>query len=407
MTWGGRSLDKINSASGTNYSLVLPSWSGKVYPTIVYEAMREGIEDSRIIRALKDAIVSVAEVGNSNYLSIAEDATAYLYGDNGIFTRPSREYGTRYKQPRTIADHPEKYADRSEEMLIDLCNNEDESYSYGIFDEIRLQMIEYILQLQDSDGDGYNDLVDNCPYYYTESPVIDLDGNNIGDMCQIADGISTDCNDNGIPDDYEMTLDPSLDCNGNGDFDGCESVIVYVDENAGDGGDGTTWASAYTKLSEALDNFPVGEVGEIRVAAGTYYPDTTNLGDPRDAAFQMINCVTIYGGYPSGGGERDLHQHETILSGDINGDNTDNCYHVFYHDDIGLNESAVLDGFIVEKGYSDDDNDWRYVLGGGMFNRSCSPTVRNCVFRDNYAENSGWWHLQFVKYSKYHKLRIP
>ena len=167
--------------------------------------------------------------------------------------------------------------------------------------------------------------------------------------------------------------------------------MFYVDTAAEGAETGLSWDNAYKELHEALDNFPAGAVGEIRVAAGTYYPDTVNLDDSRDATFQMINCVAIYGGYPSGGGNRDLRQNVTTLSGDVNGDNTIKCYHVFYHDNIGLNKSAVLDGFTIEKGCShdDDDNDWRFIRGGGMFNRSCSPTIRNCVFRDNYAQYSG------------------
>ena len=53
-------------------------------------------------------------------------------------------------------------------------------------------------------------------------------------------------------------------------WDGLEPTrIVYVDASAPLGGDGSTWASAYQSLHDALnaESF-VNEVGEIRIAGG-------------------------------------------------------------------------------------------------------------------------------------------
>jgi len=68
--------------------------------------------------------------------------------------------------------------------------------------------------LPDSDGDGIFDLVDNCYLYNPEQN--DCDGNEVGDVCDIANGTFIDCNSNGIPDQCE------IDCNSNGISDECD-----------------------------------------------------------------------------------------------------------------------------------------------------------------------------------------
>ena len=171
-------------------------------------------------------------------------------------------------------------------------------------------------------------------------------------------------------------------------------AILYVDESASAGGDGSSWPMAFTELQPALALAASNGIAqEIRVAQGTYLPDTTGLGDPREAAFQLVNGVTLYGGFPTGGGDlssRDPGDNPTILSGDIgaSGVDADNCYHVFYHPDgLGLDTTATIDGFIITKGQSDSSSPHRY--GGGMYNYSCHPTISNCTFIDNYAVWSG------------------
>ena len=125
---------------------------------------------------------------------------------------------------------------------------------------------------------------------------------------------------------------------------------IYVDADATAGAnDGSTWDDALTDLQPALT--AAGSGTEIWVAAGTYKPTS---GTDRSASFQMKNGVTLYGGFdPSVGDtafeDRDWEANETILSGDLNGDdgpdfanNGENSYHVFYHDTLGLDHTAVL-----------------------------------------------------------------
>ena len=83
---------------------------------------------------------------------------------------------------------------------------------------------------------------------------------------------------------------------------------IFVDDNASEGGDGTSWASAHKYLQDAL---AVAEYGdEIWVAEGTYHPDQTNNLDihmslvgrnekvySHGYAFKLVNGVRLLGGY--------------------------------------------------------------------------------------------------------------
>ncbi|MHC4998142.1 MAG: choice-of-anchor Q domain-containing protein [Planctomycetota bacterium] len=174
--------------------------------------------------------------------------------------------------------------------------------------------------------------------------------------------------------------------------------IIYVKE--GGTGDGSHWANAYSDLQAALNDAVSND--QIWVAAGTYTPtDDYGLGlGARGQHFRMINGVAICGGFAgteTALGQRDIQANETILSGDLNGDdgpgftnNSENCYHVFYHPlETELNATAILDGFTITGGNSDDVDNWPYDSGGGMYNEYCNPTVANCTFIGNTAFYGG------------------
>ncbi|MHC4676724.1 MAG: right-handed parallel beta-helix repeat-containing protein, partial [Planctomycetota bacterium] len=169
---------------------------------------------------------------------------------------------------------------------------------------------------------------------------------------------------------------------------------IYVDADASPGGNGQTWGTAYKYLQDALHKPPTSG-DEIWVAESTYKPDA-NAADPngsgdRTATFQLINGVTIKGGYAGSGqpdpNARDIATYETILSGDINtpGDNLDNSYHVVTGS--GTDANAVLDGFTITAGNA--NGDWPNNIGGGMYNNTSSPMVTNCGFSGNSATNGG------------------
>ena len=180
--------------------------------------------------------------------------------------------------------------------------------------------------------------------------------------------------------------------------------IIYVDIDAqGPTHNGSSWANAYKYLQDGLaDANSNADVNEIRVAEGIYNPDA-NSADPngsgdRKATFRLINGVAIKGGY-AGFGEpdpnaRDINIYETILSGDLDGDDNEvisideptraeNSYSVVYG--LGNDATAWLDGFTITGGNANRCTRSGPRLGGGMKNYFGSPTLRNCTFTRNSA----------------------
>ena len=175
--------------------------------------------------------------------------------------------------------------------------------------------------------------------------------------------------------------------------------IIYVDADASTGGDGQTWGTAYKYLQDAL---AVASSGEIWVAAGTYKPDPSGPSeDPREATFQLTDGVAIFGGFAGGEtslDERDWETYETVLSGDLNGNDVgdlydssrnENSWHVVTSS--GTDATAVLDGFTVTAGYASYSGPYPFHgrYGGGMYNAGGSPTVTNCTFSANMAGSGG------------------
>nr|NQU93918.1 T9SS type A sorting domain-containing protein [Bacteroidota bacterium] len=174
---------------------------------------------------------------------------------------------------------------------------------------------------------------------------------------------------------------------------------IYVNVNASGSNDGTTWANAFTSFQSALDVAVSGK--QIWVAKGTYYPsvEVGGTGD-RYQAFQMINGVSIYGGFAgtetSTAARTDYGiggANETILSGDIGvvDDADDNCCNVFSHPSgTALTSSAVLNGFTISDGNANlSVTPFVVYRGGGMHNSGSSPTITNCNFTDNYGHDGG------------------
>jgi parallel beta-helix repeat protein len=172
------------------------------------------------------------------------------------------------------------------------------------------------------------------------------------------------------------------------------SNICYVDADATGNNNGSSWTDAFNYLQDALAA-QATSLCEIHVAEGTYKPDANSsnpsgTGD-RAATFQLINGVSLKGGYAGFGqpdpNARDCDLYETTLSGDINtpGDDTDNCYHVVTSSGCDLN--TVLEGFTITGGnaYGTNPED----RGAGMYNNNSSPAVTNCRFSGNIAAYGG------------------
>ena len=106
------------------------------------------------------------------------------------------------------------------------------------------------------------------------------------------------------------------------------------------------------------------------------------------------------GGYAGFGeldpNERDIKLYETILSGDLDGNDVqvndpcdlldeptraENSYHVVTGS--GTEQNAVLDGFTITGGNA------RYKHGGGIYINSGTATLMNCTFTWNSTEFFG------------------
>ena len=188
--------------------------------------------------------------------------------------------------------------------------------------------------------------------------------------------------------------------------------VIYVDDDAGGANDGTNWADAYVHLQDALVDANDSEKPvEIRVAQGTYKPDqgAAMIPGDREASFRFGSGVIIRGGYHGGGKElsdaRDIRLYESILSGDLMGDDprvddpstmlkdpkrADNSYRVVKTP--GTDTDLVIDGFTITGGHADPYMPIRRggpaPFGGGVSNGG-SPTVSNCTFTGNLASDGG------------------
>jgi gliding motility-associated-like protein len=205
--------------------------------------------------------------------------------------------------------------------------------------------------------------------------------------------------------------------------------VLYVDGSTGDDNNcGDAWTNAFKTFSRAIAVAKQStNVDSILVAKGTYYPTGAQTGTNRDSSFVIIRGkLKMYGGYPSGGGVRDIVNNPTILSGDIGAlnDTTDNSYHVMVitGNIPATADSIVVDGFTFTKGTANASGLFKYantgiflyqghgagiymqanatgqktalrnltltgctaaILGGAMELVAASPLIQNCTFSNN------------------------
>ncbi|MGA2498960.1 MAG: choice-of-anchor Q domain-containing protein, partial [Tepidisphaeraceae bacterium] len=175
------------------------------------------------------------------------------------------------------------------------------------------------------------------------------------------------------------------------DMGAYETQWIYVDQSNQTGTrDGTSWATAYSNLQSALgdataiENNAQSYVGhpvqiQIDVAQGIYSP-----GSSATATFQLIDSVTIQGGYAGAvnpNAARNIVQYATVLDGS----NTN--YHVVTGS--GTDSTAVLDGFTIAEGAANEPGlNSDGCFGGGMVINNGSPTIRNCYFNGSSAGNN-------------------
>ncbi len=193
-------------------------------------------------------------------------------------------------------------------------------------------------------------------------------------------------------------------------------TVIYVDDDAPFGGDGSSWDTAYRFLQDGLSSAVTGAGNlEIRVAQGGYKPDEGANKTPGDrrASFELGSGLVLNGGYAGLGmpnpNTRDITLYETILSGDLMGDDADvndpcdlendlsraeNSYHVVHIEDGDI--TTLLEGVTVTGGYAwtiggpGRGASWKKYSGGGLLCLSSEdPIIAKCTFLVNFAERGG------------------
>jgi polymorphic membrane protein len=148
------------------------------------------------------------------------------------------------------------------------------------------------------------------------------------------------------------------------------AAVYYVDDDStAPISNGTSWATAYPSIQQAVDS--AGDNGasesdpaQVWVAEGTYEGSG-------EYVVEMAEYVNLYGGFTgteTTRSQRNATTNRTIISGDSTQGGI-----------TGAN-NAVLDGFTITK-----------LLGeySGMYNYMTSPEISNCIFQNNHSLNDG------------------
>ena len=143
--------------------------------------------------------------------------------------------------------------------------------------------------------------------------------------------------------------------------------VIYVDTTATGYNSGATWYDAFTDLQDALtraktSNCIPADGYKIYVAQGEYSPD-------EDDTFKLPDGVSLYGGFKTGGKDRNPDRYETILTGLIDEDAIPDVDTI-----VTMGDETLLDGFTVTKSLD------YAVYGDGV-----DFTIENCVVKENYS----------------------
>ena len=148
----------------------------------------------------------------------------------------------------------------------------------------------------------------------------------------------------------------------------------------------------YARLHQAIAAAQPGDV--IHLAEGKYLP-LEDADDARYSFFTIDKDLTLIGGYDAAFAENDPESYETILSGDMDGDdsynrqtgicsnNEGNSYHVLYvNDGVAL----TLRGVTVQGGNADLNNvegKPKTQSGGGIFTDEGTLTLEDVLIKGN------------------------
>ncbi|MHC4131444.1 MAG: hypothetical protein ACYSSP_07485 [Planctomycetota bacterium] len=141
-------FDDLDLSSGmanlkgmNDYLLTYPTWEGEILPTLSYEALREGVEDSYLISTLMILAQEAKNSSENSVVTLGQEAEDYI-GD--VFSRMKLDFWNEY-----YIKHKDVPVDPLEKILLnDLSGNE--SGGYGIFNKIRKDVCDRIIILQNA-----------------------------------------------------------------------------------------------------------------------------------------------------------------------------------------------------------------------------------------------------------------
>jgi hypothetical protein len=184
---------------------------------------------------------------------------------------------------------------------------------------------------------------------------------------------------------------------------------AYVGAAASGANTGLDWTNAMPNLQSALaltDRCSTPRISEVWVAQGSYAPDSGGTAVPNDrrATFMLRDNLQVYGGFAGDEArrsQRDPSSHLTILSGDIDGNDSQqpivtdpnassitgirsNSYHVVTAD--GATSKTILDGFTITAGYAENHSNSDERGAGMLITNNAAPRLENLTLQGNVAE---------------------
>lgn len=173
--------------------------------------------------------------------------------------------------------------------------------------------------------------------------------------------------------------------------------VWFVNQSAAGAANGLSWSNAFTDLQEALAVARAEDM--IWLAKGIYTPHATD----RNVSFNVPAEVALYGGFSGQEtylNQRDFSTNESILSGDLAGNDiyntqpaqniTDNSLHVLRH-----GQNVLLDGLVIQGGHANQSGDLPSPRGAGIYSGSQLLQIKNSVIRDNHSvDRAGGWYTE-------------
>ena len=144
------------------------------------------------------------------------------------------------------------------------------------------------------------------------------------------------------------------------------AAVVYVRADAGDPGDGLSWASAFNSIPEGLRGAISGD--ELWVAAGTYR-----------GPIQIPDGVALFGGFDGteiGRTQRDWSRNKSVIDW-VEWEVGLEFYNERFGPTVSLGSDSRLDGFTIVNGW--------HSHGAGVYAGEPSATIANNVILANRA----------------------